>query len=64
MGGIDATAFTQLSVNDIKKYVRDLLRQIGPANNFILGSGDATPYGTPLENLKAVTEVVRNYKSY
>jgi len=64
MGGIDATAFTQLSVDDIKKYVRDLLRQIGPANNFILGSGDATPYGTPLENLKAVTEVVRNYKSY
>jgi len=63
MGGIDATAFTQLSVDDIKKYVRDLLRQIGPANNFILGSGDATPYGTPLENLKAVTEVVRNYKS-
>lgn len=64
MGGIDATAFTQLSVDSIKKYVRDLLRQIGPANNFILGSGDATPYGTPLENLKAVTEVVRNYKSY
>ena len=62
MGGVDATAFTQLSVDDIKKYVRDLLRQIGPANNFILGSGDATPYGTPLENLKAVTEVVGNYK--
>ena len=62
MGGIDATAFTQLSIDGIKKYVRDLLRQIGPANNFILGSGDATPYGTPLESLKAVTEVVRNYK--
>ena len=62
MGGIDATAFTQLSVDGIKKYVRDLLRQIGPANNFILGSGDATPYGTPLESLKAVTKVVENYK--
>jgi len=61
MGGIDATAFTQLSIDGIKKYVRDLLRQIGPANNFILGSGDATPYGTPLENLKAVTEVVENW---
>lgn len=62
MGGIDATAFTQLSIDGIKKYVRDLLRQIGPANNFILGSGDATPYGTPLESLKAVTKVVENYK--
>jgi len=61
MGGIDATAFTQLSIDGIKKYVRDLLRQIGPANNFILGSGDATPYGTPLESLKAVTKVVENY---
>jgi len=29
MGGIDATAFTQLSIDGIKKYVRDLLRQIG-----------------------------------
>ena len=62
MGGIDATAFTQLSIDGIKKYVRDLLGQIGPANNFILGSGDATPYGTPLESLKAVTKVVENYK--
>lgn len=61
MGGIDATAFIQLSVDGIKEYVKDLLRQIGPANNFILGSGDATPYGTPLENLKAVTEVVENW---
>jgi len=61
MGGIDATAFVQLSVDDIKEYVKDLLRQIGLANNFILGSGDAIPYGTPLENLKAVTEVVENW---
>jgi uroporphyrinogen-III decarboxylase len=61
IGGIDATAFTQLSVDDIKEYVKDLLEQINPADNFILGSGDATPYGTPLENLKAVTEVVENW---
>jgi len=61
-GGIDATAFTQLSVDDVKEYVKDLLEQIKSTDHFILGSGDATPYGTPLENLKAVTEVVRNYK--
>jgi len=61
MGGIDATAFTQLSVDGIKKYVIDLLKQVKGANNFIIGSGDATPYGTPLENLKAVTEVVKNW---
>jgi len=61
IGGIDATAFIQLSADDIKKYVRDLLEQVDRANNFILGSGDATPYGAPLENLKAVTEVVENW---
>ena len=61
IGGIDATAFTQLSVDDIKEYVKDLLEKINPADNFILGSGDAVPYGTPLENLKAVTEVVENW---
>ena len=62
IGGIDATAFTQLSTDGIKKYVSELLNQIGPVSNFILGSGDATPYGTPLENLKAVTEVVENWQ--
>jgi len=62
IGGIDATAFTQLSVDDIKEYVKDLLEQINPSDNFILGSGDAVPYGTPLENLKAVTEVIENRK--
>jgi len=61
LGGIDATAYTQLSTDGIKKYVSELLKQIGPASNFILGSGDATPYGTPLKNLKAVTEVIENW---
>ena len=60
IGGIDATAFTQLSVDGMKKYVSELLDQIGSVSNFILGSGDATPYGTPLENLKAVTEIIEN----
>ena len=61
LGGIDATAFVLLSTDEIKKYVSELLKQIGPASNFILGSGDATPYGTPLKNLKAVTEVIENW---
>jgi len=64
MGGIDPTAFTKLSVEGIRKYVKELLQKVAPGNNFILGSGDATPYDTPLENLKAVTEVIEKYGMY
>jgi uroporphyrinogen-III decarboxylase len=27
--------------------------------NFILSTGDATAYGTPIENLKAITNIVK-----
>jgi len=64
MGGIDATAFTQLSIRGIKEYTRDMLRKVIPGDNFILGSADATPYGTPVENLRAVTEVVEKDGRY
>lgn len=59
MGGIDPTAFTGLSSEGIKEYVKKLLKEVSPGDNFILGSADATPFGTPIENLKAITEVVK-----
>ncbi len=64
MGGIDPTAFTRLSPEEIKEYVKKLLKEVSPGDNFILGSADATPYGTPMENLKAVTEVIEEYGGY
>jgi len=64
MGGIDPTAFTQLSVEGIKNHIKDILYKVAPGDNFILGSADATPYGTPIENLRVVTEVIEKYGKY
>jgi hypothetical protein len=38
--------------------VRDVLRRAAPGTGFILGTGDATARGTPVGNLRAVTETV------
>ncbi len=64
MGGIDPIAFTGLSPEEIKEYVKKLLKEVSPGDNFILGSADATPYGTPIENLKAITEVIEECGTY
>ena len=67
VGGIDATAFTGLSPEAMRAYVRDLLVQIDEAaggfHKFILGSGDALPSGAPVPVVRAVGEVVRDYFS-
>lgn len=58
MGGIDATHFVADTPDEMKAYVRGLIEDMGDGRRMILGSGDATPKGTPWENLLAVTEVV------
>jgi len=65
VGGIDATAFTGLSPEEMRAYVRDLLVEIEEEargfHKFILGSGDALPRGAPVPVVRAVTEAVRDY---
>ncbi|MCP5069684.1 MAG: hypothetical protein GY946_24215 [bacterium] len=65
VGGIDATAFTGLSPEEMGVYVRDLLSGIeeeaGGFHKFILGSGDALPKNTPMPVIRAVTETLRSY---
>jgi uroporphyrinogen-III decarboxylase len=65
VGGIDATAFASLSPDGIRRYVHDLLDEIeteaGDLHKFILGSGDALPKDTPMANLHAITDAVRDY---
>jgi uroporphyrinogen-III decarboxylase len=64
-GGIDATASTGLSPEAMRRYVWDILddvrEQSGSLRQFILGTGDALAKETPLANLHAVTEAVREY---
>jgi uroporphyrinogen-III decarboxylase len=53
VGGIDPTLFARGTAEEMDAYVSDLLERMGPdRRGFILGSGDAVPYGTPPENLR------------
>lgn len=61
-GGIDATAFASLSPERMKEHVWEILERIAPYRGVILGSGDAVPFGTPLETLRSVTKTVREFK--
>lgn len=60
-GGIDATAFTQLEPEEMEIYVQKRLEETAPGTGFLLGSGDTVPFGTSVENLKAVVRAVEQY---
>ena len=62
IGGLEPPALTRMTVTQTKEYVRNILNKCNSYNNFILSTGDATSYGTPIENLIAITEVVNEYK--
>jgi uroporphyrinogen-III decarboxylase len=62
MGGIDPTLFARGTVADMEAYVEDLLTRLEPdRRGFILGSGDAVPFGTPPENVRAATAVAARF---
>ena len=65
VGGIDATASTSLSPEEMRCYVRDLLEEVreeaGDLRRFALGTGDALPKGAPLPTLRAISSAAREY---
>jgi uroporphyrinogen-III decarboxylase len=65
VGGIDATASTSLSPDEMRRYVRALLeevhREAGDLRKFVLGTGDALPKGAPLPTLRAISRAAREY---
>jgi uroporphyrinogen-III decarboxylase len=63
IGGIDPTLFARGTPPEMDAYVADLLERMGPdRRGFILGSGDAVPYGTPPENLRAAAEAATRFR--
>lgn len=64
MGGIDSTAFKGLSPGELVEYVRDILKDIAPGDGIFIGSADATPQGTPIENMRAVSDAIAKYGKY
>ena len=61
-GGIDPTLFARGTAQDVDAYVTDLLERMGPdRRGFILGSGDAVPYGTPPDNILAAAAAAERF---
>lgn len=58
IGGIDPPTLARMSVEETREYVTRVLDQMPTFGGFILSTGDATAYGTPVENLRAVAQIV------
>ncbi len=58
IGGLDPSRLAMLPAAAVGTYVRDTLRAAGDIRGFVLSTGDATPHGTPIENLRSVTQAV------
>jgi uroporphyrinogen-III decarboxylase len=63
MGGIDPTLFARGTAAEVDAYVDGLLSRMEPdRRGFILGSGDAVPFGTPPENVRAATAAAARFR--
>ncbi|MBE3038617.1 MAG: hypothetical protein IMZ62_07385, partial [Chloroflexi bacterium] len=61
IGGVEPAALARMDAGETRAYVTRVLDQMLTLRRFVLSTGDATAYGTPVENLRAVTDVVTNY---
>ena len=64
IGGIDAGAFQNLTPEEVEIYVSRRLEEVAPGTGFLLGSGDTVPFGTSLDNLRAVVCTVEQRGRY
>jgi len=58
MGGIEPPALCNMTVEETLSYVLEILRKMEDKSRFILSTGGAVPYGTPIENMIAVTKLI------
>lgn len=61
IGGIEPTVFLNSNMDDLEKYVINLLDKM-VNHRFILANSDSCPPGVELEKFKLVTEIVKQYK--
>jgi uroporphyrinogen decarboxylase len=61
LGGLEPSALVCMTADETRAYVTRVLEQMPTFRSFILSTGDATAYGTPLENLETVSAVVAAY---
>jgi uroporphyrinogen-III decarboxylase len=61
LGGIEPPAIERMSVEETRSYILKILDGMPTLTRFILSTGDATAHGTPVANLRAISEIVRDY---
>jgi uroporphyrinogen-III decarboxylase len=59
IGGVSPIVLANGSPDDVRAHVRDLFRRVPTRRTLLLCTSDATAYGTPVENLRVVSELVR-----
>ncbi|MBS6195724.1 MAG: hypothetical protein KH828_09105 [Clostridiales bacterium] len=58
IGGIEPPSLSAMTVEETLNYVVEIIRKMKNKKGFILSTGDAVPYGTPIENMAAVTKLI------
>ena len=61
IGGVEPAALARMDASGTRAYVTGVLDRMPTLRRFVLSTGDATAYGTPVENLRAVADVVASY---
>jgi hypothetical protein len=59
VGGVSPIVLCNGTPDDVRRHVLDLFRRLPSRRNVLLCTSDATAYGTPLANLRAVAGLVR-----
>ncbi len=59
IGGIEPPALARMNVEETIAYVDRIVQNMKGEKGFILSTGDATSFGTPIENLLAITKYIR-----
>lgn len=58
IGGIDPSEFSRMSAAQSIEKTREIMDKMPDLDGFILSTGDAVAYGTPIENLIAITNYI------
>jgi uroporphyrinogen-III decarboxylase len=61
-GGIECTMYTQKDPDVFERGIRDFLETLEEDDLFMLGSGDAVPLGTSVQNLMRIRKLVESRK--
>lgn len=58
IGGIEPPSLVRMSTRETLNTVVEIINKVIDKRGFILSTGDAVPYGTPINNLKCITDLI------